>query len=162
MKTQTKDIGWNLQRQCNAVIIHENAATEARARALWKTLFDNLGPDIPCVITFMTTAQVEAMLVCQGGSQIDIVIISVHQAASSLAGGAWWLTDWLNAKSRLPRALFLLHDGDKDDDAVRGLAALAESAGVSLFSRSRQNTPGVCVETSPSKTVSPEPLVHAA
>ncbi|MBI5686068.1 MAG: hypothetical protein HZC54_13430 [Verrucomicrobia bacterium] len=142
MKIQTEDIGWNLKRQCNAVIIHEDAAAESRARVLWQAIFNDMGPDIPCVVTYMTTAQMGSMLVCEGAGQIDIVIISVHDAVRCLAGGAWWLTDWLNAQSRMPRALFLLHDGDDDSDVVRGLSALAEGAGVTMFSRGHSEVPG--------------------
>lgn len=148
MKTQTEDIGWDLKRQCNAVVIHENAATETRARVLWQAIFNDMRPDIPCVVTYMTTAQMENLLVCEGASQIDVVIISVHDAVRCLAGGAWWLTDWLNANSRIPRALFLLHDGVEDSDVVRGLGALAEGAGVTMFSHGRQDASAFLTEPS--------------
>ncbi|MBI5687612.1 MAG: hypothetical protein HZC54_21285 [Verrucomicrobia bacterium] len=152
MNSQKPNVGWGQKQHCNTVIIHEDAATQTRGRLVLESIFNEMGPDIPWRVSYLTVAQLEDMLVCEKASEIDVVIISVHNAVRSVSGGAWWLTDWLNADSLLPRALFLLHDDEEDSSVVRGLSALAESAGVTMLSRGRRD-----VSVFPSHPPAPAP-----
>ena len=138
MNNQVEDAACKPNRECNAVVIYEDKATETSARNMLQAIFDEMGPDIPYAITSMTVAQMAGLPVCEGAAMVDFVIISVHDAVRRVSDGKWWLTHWLNESSCMPRALFLLHDGEEKSGWVRGMRALAESAGVSLFSRGRQ------------------------
>ncbi len=138
MENRVEDATCKPSRGCNAVVIYEDKATETRARNMLQAIFDEMGSDIPYAITSMTVAQMAGLPVCEGAAMVDFVIISVHDAVRSVSDGKWWLTHWLNEISRMPRALFLLHDGEDKSGWVRGMRSLAESAGVSLLSRGRQ------------------------
>ncbi len=138
MKTQSKSNDWTVNRQCNGVIAHEDPPTELRARRLWNQLVNDMGREIQCRVTCQSAEQIKELPDFDRAYQTDIVIISVHDLARFCFGTAGWLTDWLNAKSCLPRALFILHDGEQDGQVVGFLRTISESAGVTLFSCGRE------------------------
>ena len=148
MNNPVKDAACKPNQTCNGVVIYEDKATETRARNMLEAIFDEMGLDIPYAITSMTVAQMAGMPVCEGAAMVDFVIISVHDVVRRVSDGKWWLTHWLNESSRMPRALFLLHDGEEKSGWVRGMRTLAESAGVNLFSRGRLASAGIPVRPS--------------
>ena len=134
MKMETPDVEWSLPRQCKAVVVHDDLATKQRARELWNDVIHGAGRDAHYGVTYLSANQMKKSPVLERAGQIDIVIISMHDLARFLSNIAGWLTDWLNADTCLPRALFLLHDGKEDRQLVNFLRTLAEFGGVAMFS----------------------------
>ncbi len=128
----------SLPRQCQAVVVHDDLATKQRAGELWGAIVNNMGQDVPCTVTYMFAEQVEQAPVMERASQIDIVIVSMHDLARFMANIAGWLSDWLTADTCLPRALFVLHEGEEDRQLVNFLRTLTEFAGVTMFSCGRE------------------------
>lgn len=129
---------WSLPRHCQAVVVHDDLATKQRAGELWSAIVNNMGQDVPCAVTYMSAEQVEREPVMERAGQIDIVIVSMRDLARFMANIAGWLSDWLTADTCLPRALFVLHEGDEDRQLVDFLRTLAEFAGVTMFSCGRE------------------------
>lgn len=125
-------------RQCNGLIVHEDLPTELLARRVWNQLVNEMGREIHCAVTYQSAEQIKESLDFEWFSRTDIVIISVRDLALFFFGQTAWLTDWLNVKSCLPRALFILHDGEEDNEVIGFLRTISEFAGVSLFSRGRE------------------------
>ncbi|MBI5686480.1 MAG: hypothetical protein HZC54_15520 [Verrucomicrobia bacterium] len=138
MKRETSDIEWSLPRQCKAVVVHDDSETKRRAKELWDTILNDMGRDAQSGVTYLSAEQIEKAPVCEHAAQIDVVIISMHDLARFLSNVAGWLADWLNADTCLPRALFILHDGEEDRQLLNFLRTLAEFAGVTMFSCSRE------------------------
>lgn len=137
MKNQDSHVLDLPNREYNAVIIADDKVTEERAQAMLKSISVEMGPDIPCVARFMTTTEMAGQTGCEDADNLDFVIISVHNLVKCVSDGGRWLTHWLTQTSYMPRALFLLHEGEADPGWIRGLRAFAESVGVNLFSRGR-------------------------
>ena len=139
MKTGNEHIDWAAGPPCNGVILHEDPATELRAMKLWSQIADGMGPEIKCDITPWPTGLFEAPRLRErafrDARQTDVVTISVHDIGYLSADVSKWLTQWLNSKSSLPRALIILHDGEEQNEVVTFLKMLAEFVGVSVFSR---------------------------
>ncbi|MFA6562006.1 MAG: hypothetical protein WCV00_08900 [Verrucomicrobiia bacterium] len=138
MKTKSESTDWKEKGQCHGVIVHEDLPTELRAKRLWSQLVHDMGQGVRCDATYQPAERIKELLDFNQAGLTDIVIVSVHDLARFFFGAAGWLNDWLNAKSCLPRALFVLHDGKEDNQAVGFLRAISESAGVTLFSRGRE------------------------
>ncbi len=138
MKRETSDIEWSLPRQCKAVVVYDDLVTKQRAKELWDTIINEMGGDAQCSVTCLSAEQVEKVPVLKRVAQIDVVIVSMHDLARFLSNIAGWLADWMNADACLPRALFILHDGEADRQLVNFLRMLAEFAGVTMFSCGRE------------------------
>ncbi|MBM3892220.1 MAG: hypothetical protein FJ388_24150 [Verrucomicrobia bacterium] len=139
MKATSEHIDWAGGPPCNGVILHEDPATELRAMKLWSQIAEGMGPEITCDLTPWPLALFEAPRLRErafrDAEQTDVVTISVHDVARLSADVSKWLTQWLNTKSSLPRALIILHDGEEQNEVVTFLKMLAEFVGVSVFSR---------------------------
>jgi hypothetical protein len=146
MNAENERIDWAGGPLCNGVILHEDAATELRAMKLWSQIADGMGPEIACDITPWPTGLFEAPILRErafrDAEQTDVVTLSVHDVGCLSADVSKWLTQWLNTKSNLPRALIILHDGEEENEVVRFLRMLAEFVGVSVFSRGGESANG--------------------
>ena len=135
MKTSAESNERMVNRQCTALIVHEDQATELRARRLWNELVHDMGWEIQCDATYQPAEEVKGKLDFEQAGVTDIVIISVRDLARFLFTAAAWLDDWLATESNLPRALFVLHDGMEDAQVIGFLQKIAGFAGVTLFNR---------------------------
>jgi hypothetical protein len=140
MKTFFEGTGWNEYLHFYGVIVYEDPATEQRARSRWDQLVHELGHSIRCSHTDQPAEQIKQSLIFEQAYQVDVVIVSVHDFERFFFDAAEWLTDWLSVKPRLPRALFLLHDGSKGERVIEFLRQLATLTGVTLFDRGYETT----------------------
>ena len=135
MKNNSESIDKDDHRHRYGVIVHEDPATELRARRLWNELVHDMGQDVRFGATYQPAGEVKELLDFERASVTDIVIISVHDLARFLFTAAAWLDDWLATKSSLPRALFVLHDEKEDTRVIEFLQTISGFAGVTLFNR---------------------------
>lgn len=138
MKTQFESTDCDLKGQCHSVIVHEDLPTELRARRLWRELVHDMGHGIQCDATYRPAEQIKESLNFEQADLTDIVIIAVHDLPRFFFAAAGWLNEWLSAPSILPRALFILHDGEENSQVIGFLRTISEFAGVTLFNRGRE------------------------
>lgn len=134
MNRETSDTEWSPPEGCRAVVVYDDLATRQRAEELWENIVNDMGHDVRCGVKYIPGQQIENAPLLERAEKIDVVIISMHDLARSLSTIAGWLADWLNADTCLPRALFVLHDGEEDRQLVNFLRTLAEFAGVTMLS----------------------------
>lgn len=142
MKIPFESIGWNECPHFYGVIVHEDPPTELRGRRQWDQLVHKLGKGIRCSPTYQPAEQIKRSLIFEQAYLADAVIVSVHDLARFFFDAAEWLTDWLSVKPRLPRALFILHNGDEVGQAIEFLRQLAGLTGVTVFSRGHETNDG--------------------
>jgi hypothetical protein len=135
MKNELATTGWDAKKRCRGVIVHEDAPTASRAKSLWHEIVHDLGPAIPWDITCKSAGEIEESLDFDQAETTDVLIVSVHDFPRFFFAAAAWLDDWLSARSPWPRALFILHDGTEEGQALEFLRKLAGFAGVTLLSR---------------------------
>jgi hypothetical protein len=138
MKTEAENTGVDEKGRCYSVIVREDLPTELRARRLWRELVHDMGQNVRCEAMCQPVEQIKESLDFDQARLTDIVIISVHDLPRFLFAAAGWLDDWLSIPSPLPRALFILHDGEEDDHVLGIVRKLAEFAGVTLICRGRE------------------------
>ena len=138
-KEESRSIPLSLGPRCNGVILYEDPATERRALALWNQIQDDMGPEVKCDVALWSTDLFEIPSQREGAfcetAQTDVVTLSMHDTACLSRNASKWLTQWLNTKSSLPRALIVLHDTEEENEVVAFLRTMAEFVGVSMFSR---------------------------
>lgn len=138
METESQCIRQEADRQCRGVIVCEDLPTGRRAEELWNRVARVLGEVVPCRADHKSAAEIKEQLDFAGAEETDILIISVHDLPIFIFDAGRWLDDWLSVRPRLPRALFILHDGPKDDPIVAFLEKLTGFVGVTLFSCGRE------------------------
>lgn len=138
MRNDGATLGWDANDRRRAVIVCEDVPTARRARRLWKEIGRNRGPTIPRNTTYKSAGEIKESLDFDQAEATDIVIVSVHDFPRFFFAAAAWLDDWLSARCQWPRALFILHDGEEEGQALGFLRKLAGFAGVTLFSCGRE------------------------
>ena len=135
MNNERMATGWNEKSECRGVIVHEDAPTASRAESLWNNIVHDMGQNVRCDATFQPANEIEDLLDFEQAVATDIVILSVHDLARFLFTGAAWLDDWLATRSPLPRALFVLQDGEDNSRVLQFLQTISGFAGITLLHR---------------------------